>query len=137
MQNALQLARTGRRFTVVADLFVEDHATHCVVLAGSEKRQARREELRVAQLCDGWPAKAHRRTGIDQDHQVRIRVPQEPLNVGPFGPGKHVPVDKSRIVTLVIHPVFGKLLAEAERWRPMQADHDALYDRARHEIEIL
>ena len=114
MQHALQFAGSRRRLAEVANFLVENHAADCVVLAGSKKRQARRKKLAIAQFAHWRSAEAHRRTGVQQNHQVRVGITEETLDVSPFGAREYVPVDKARIVTLVVGTVLSELLAEAE-----------------------
>ena len=136
MQHAAQGPGTGRRGAVLTNRVVEHDQPHGIVLAGGEIGQRSRQELRVLKLRDLARAEAHRRARIEQDHESRVRLADEALDVRAVGARIHVPVDETRIVAFRVGAILGELLAEAEKRRPVHAGQKPFDDGARDEIEI-
>jgi len=68
---------------------------------------------------------------------VRICIALKPLYKSAPGPGKYIPIDKTRIIAFRVSSVFREFLAKAEFWRPVQSNHRAFDDRPCDKVQVL
>lgn len=108
------MARSRTRRHMLDHIFIERDEPDRVVLTDSEKRQRRREVLRVLELRDFAAGVAHRSTGVNEQMYSRVSVALILFYVEPIGASEQLPIEVAQIVAGHVLPMLGEVGREAE-----------------------
>ena len=136
MQQAASIGPAGRTERTNSPPRREKQSTlRCLAADAPGKREPKPETWRNRIFLTAPGAEAHAGAGVQQHHHLRVRFAAIPLQVRALRSREHVPVHMPQIVARCIGAVFRELLAEAEIRRPVQARHEAVHNRFRHQIQ--
>src|SRR5215471_13628080 len=131
-----QLSRTRGGPNVVAHFLVEDDEPGRVALiVNGEIEQRRRKVARVVYFAGRTGGVLHGVAGVEQDRKLAVSLPAIAFEIAAFRACEEIPVHMTQVVSRRIGAVLGKLLAEAELGRTMQAGDEAVYNRFCQQIE--
>jgi hypothetical protein len=77
----------------------------------------------------------HGVAGVEQDRELAISLAAIAFEIAAFRACEKIPVHMTQVVSRRIGAVLGKLLAEAELGRTMQASDETVHDRFCQQIE--
>ena len=135
-EHQAQVGGGRARGDVVADLVVEAHQAHRVLLSDHQVAEAGGEVAGVLELRQAILVArvGHRAAHVEQDMSLEVRLLLILLDVEAIGAAEHLPVNILDVIAGHVLAVLGELDAEALERASVQSRDKPLDDRSRHQI---